>query len=468
MSDHTYDVVIIGTGPGGYVCAIRCAQLGLKTAVVERWPTFGGTCLNVGCIPSKALLESSELFHRAEVEFKKHGIAVDPSIDIATMLKRKDKVVAANTRGVAGLFKKNGVTAYHGLGRISGAGQVTVTPDEGDATVLSATNIVIATGSEPSSIPGVEIDEDKIVSSTGALVFDEIPNNLAVIGAGVIGMEMGSVWNRLGAKVTVFEYMERLFPFADGDISTAALKSFRKQKFAFHMGVAVQRCEVADEGVHVYFKARGSDEEQSFLADKVLVAVGRRPNTDGLGAAEMGVAMDKRGYVQIDDHWRTNVPGIYAIGDVVGGLMLAHKAEDEGIAVAEHLAGKPGHVNYDAVPSVIYTAPEFASVGKTQEQLEAEGIPFVSGQFPFLANGRAKAMEQKEGFVKVLAHAETDRVLGVHMMGPIVGEMIAEMVLAMEFGATAEDIARTCHPHPTLTEVVREAALDARGRVIHF
>ena len=465
---NSYDVVIIGTGPGGYVCAIRCAQLGLKTAVVERWPTFGGTCLNVGCIPSKALLESSELFHRAESEFSKHGIEVTPTLDLAVMQKRKGKIVAANTRGVAGLFKKNGVTPYHGLGRISGKEEVTVTPDEGEPVVLSAQHIVIATGSEVSSIPGVELDGEHVFGSTEALELSEVPENLAVIGAGVIGMEMGSVWNRLGSKVTVFEYMERLFPFADGDVSAAALKAFKRQKFTFHLGVAVQRTELVDGGVKVVYKARGSDEEQEFLADKVLVAVGRRPNTDGLGAAEAGVVLDKRGRVEIDTHYATSVPGIYAIGDVVKGPMLAHKAEDEGIALAELLAGKPGHVNYDAIPSVIYTAPEIASVGKTEEELKEAGIAYTSGQFPFLANGRAKAMEAKEGFVKILADAKTDRVLGAHMVGPYVGEMIAEIVLAMEFGATAEDIARTCHAHPTLTEVVREAALDARGRVIHF
>ncbi len=468
MSDNRFDVIVIGTGPGGYVCAIRCAQLGLKTAVVERWPTFGGTCLNVGCIPSKALLESSELFHRAEVEFSKHGISAEPSIDIATMHKRKDRIVAANTRGVAGLFKKNGITPFHGLGSLAGEGRVTVTPDDGDPIELSAEHIVIATGSEVSSIPGVDIDGDRIVSSTEALLFDAPPPNLAVIGAGVIGMEMGSVWNRLGSKVTVFEYMDRLFPFCDSEVSAQALKSFKKQKFAFNLGVAVQRTELTDDGVRVVYKAKGADEEQEFLADKVLVAVGRRPNTDGLGCDAVGVALDKRGRVEIDDHFRTSVPGIYAIGDVVKGPMLAHKAEDEGIAIAEQIAGKPGHVNYDAIPSVIYTAPEIASVGKTQEELEAAGIAFNSGSFPFLANGRAKAMEAKEGFVKILSDATTDRVLGVHMIGPYVGELIAEMTLAMEFGATAEDIARTCHPHPTLTEVVREAALDAIGRVIHF
>lgn len=466
--DHSFDVVIIGTGPGGYVCAIRCAQLGLKTAVVERWPTFGGTCLNVGCIPSKALLESSELFHRAKVEFSKHGIEVAPKLDLSKMLKRKEKIIASNTRGVAGLFKKNAVTPFLGLGSISGAGQVTVTPDEGDSVVLSAKHIVIATGSEASSIPGVQIDGEHVISSTEALELSEVPENLAVIGAGVIGMEMGSVWNRLGSNVTVFEYMERLFPFADEDISKQALKSFKRQKFKFHLGVAVQRTELVDGGVKVVYVARGTNEEQEFIADKVLVSVGRRPNTDGLGAAEAGVALDKRGRVEIDGHYRTNVPGIYAIGDVVKGPMLAHKAEDEGIAVAELIAGKPGHVNYDAIPSVIYTAPEIASVGKTEEELKEAGIAYNSGQFPFLANGRAKAMEAKEGFVKVLSDKTTDRILGVHMIGPYVGEMIAEMVLAMEFGATAEDVARTCHPHPTLTEVVREAALDAIGRGIHL
>jgi dihydrolipoamide dehydrogenase len=465
---ESFDVVVIGTGPGGYVCAIRCAQLGLKTAVVERWPTFGGTCLNVGCIPSKALLESSELFHRAEVEFSKHGIDVTPRLDLATMMKRKEKIVATNTRGVAGLFKKNGITPFHGLGRITAQGQVTVTPDEGEPVVLTAEHIVIATGSEISSLPGVDVDGEAVFGSTEALELTEVPATLVVIGAGVIGMEMGSVWNRLGSKVTVFEYMDRLFPFADGDVSAAALKAFKRQGFTFQLGVAVQRTERTPEGVKVIYKARGSDDEQEFVADKVLVAVGRRPNTNGLGAAEAGITLDARGRVEIDAHYRTSVPGIYAIGDVVKGPMLAHKAEDEGIAVAELIAGKPGHVNYDAIPSVIYTAPEIAWVGKTQEELENDGVPFTAGQFPFLANGRAKAMEAKEGFVKILADATTDRVLGAHMVGPYVGELIAELALAIEFGATSEDVARTCHPHPTLTEVVREAALDAGGRVIHI
>lgn len=468
MSEHSYDVVVIGTGPGGYVCAIRCAQLGLKTAVVERWPTFGGTCLNVGCIPSKALLESSELYHRAEVEFSKHGIQVTPELDLATMQKRKGKVVEANTRGVAGLFKKNQITPYHGLGSISGAGEVTVTPDEGDATVLQAKNIVIATGSEVSSLPGIELDGDRVFGSTEALELSEVPEHLVVIGAGVIGMEMGSVWRRLGAKVTVFEYMDRLFPFADADVSAAAMKAFRKQKFTFELSTAVQRTEVDGDTVKVIYKRRGEDDEQVLEADRVLVAVGRRPNTDGLGAAEAGVELDDRGRVIIDDHFRTKVDGIYAIGDVVRGPMLAHKAEEEGIAVAELIAGQSGHVNYDAIPSVIYTAPEIAWVGKTEQELKDAGVEYNVGQFPFLANGRAKAMEQKEGFVKILADAKTDRILGVHMVGPYVGELIGEMVVAMEFGASSEDIARSCHPHPTLTEVIREAALDAGGRVIHF
>ncbi len=468
MSESTYDVVIIGSGPGGYVCAIRCAQLGLKTAVVERWPSYGGTCLNVGCIPSKALLESSELFHQAKTEFKKHGIDVDPTFDLGRMMKRKDKIVTALTRGVGGLFDKNGVDGIQGLGSIEGPGRVKVTASDGTTRILQGTSIVIATGSEVSSIPGVELDGVHVFGSTEALSLDSVPGHLGVIGAGVIGLEMGSVWRRLGSKVTVFEYMDRPLAFADEDVIAEAQRAFRKLKLELRLGVAVQGTEVIDEGVRVTFKARNGDAVESMVVDKVLVSVGRRPNTDGLNAEAAGVKLDSRGRVIIDDHFQTTVPDIFAIGDVVRGPMLAHKAEDEGVAVAELIAGKSGHVNYDVIPSVVYTAPEIAWIGKTEAELKEAGVAYTVGRFPFQANGRAKALESTQGFVKILADARTDRVLGVHMIGPYVGELMGEVALAMEFGATAEDIARTCHPHPSLSEVLREAALDAGGRVIHF
>ena len=467
MSD-SYDVVVIGSGPGGYVCAIRCAQLGLRVACVERWPTFGGTCLNVGCIPSKALLESSELFHRAGTEFKKHGINVQPTLDLAKMLSRKDKIVTALTRGVGGLFDKNGVDGIQGLGTIEGAGRVRVTADDGTSRILQTKGVVVATGSEVSSIPGVDLDGEHVFGSTEALSLSEVPGHLGVIGAGVIGLEMGSVWRRLGSKVTVFEYMDKPLAFADDDVIAEAQRAFRKLKLEFKLGVAVQSTEVVDNGVRVTWAPRDGSPADSLVVDKVLVSVGRRPNTDGLGAEEAGIELDGRGRVVIDDHFQTTVPGIYAIGDVVRGPMLAHKAEDEGVAVAELLAGKPGHVNYDVIPSVVYTHPEIAWIGKTEKELVEAGVAFSVGRFPFMANGRAKAMEGTQGFVKILADARTDRVLGVHTIGPYVGELMGEIALAMEFGATAEDIARTCHPHPSLSEVVREAALDAGGRVIHF
>jgi dihydrolipoamide dehydrogenase len=466
MAD-TYDVVVIGSGPGGYVCAIRAAQLGLSVACVEKDPTFGGTCLNVGCIPSKALLESSELFHKAKKEFKKHGIVVSPELDLPTMMKRKNKIVGSLTRGVAALFKKNNITPYIGLGRFKTANEVEVVSEDGTVSAtLSAGAVVIATGSKVAQLRGVDMDGDRIFGSTEALSLDGVPERLAVIGAGVIGLEMGSVWARLGSKVTVLEYMKAVFPGADADISAQAQKSFRKLGIKFKLGVAVQSAAVTENGVAVTYK--DGESEETLEVDRVLVAVGRWANTDGLNADGIGLVLDKRGRVQVDGHWRTNVKGVYAIGDVIKGPMLAHKAEDEGVAVAEILAGKPGHVNFDAIPSVIYTHPEVASVGRTQQQLEDAGIAFNVGRFPFLPNGRAKAMEGTDGFVKILSDATTDELLGVHIIGPMAGELIGEATLAMEFRASAEDLARTCHAHPTLSEALKEAALDANGRVIHF
>ncbi len=466
MGGATYDVVVIGSGPGGYVCAIRAAQLGLSVACVEKDPTFGGTCLNVGCIPSKALLESSHLFHLSKKGFAKHGIKVRPELDLAAMMKRKDKIVTQLTRGVAGLFKKNGITPYVGLGRFAGPGKVEVVAGDGSVELLHAGAVVIATGSSVATIPGVELDGERIVGSTEALSFDDVPARMVVIGAGVIGLEMGSVWARLGSKVTVLEYLPRVLAMADADVSKQVERSFRKTGLKFQLGVRVQSAAATDAGVTVTYA--DGDDTKTIDADVCLVAVGRRPHTDGLQCEAVGVKLDDRGRVVIDDRWRTDAAGVYAIGDVVKGPMLAHKAEEEGIAVAELLAGKPGHVNFDAIPSVVYTDPEIAWVGKTEEELAEAGREYKVGRFPFMANGRAKAMEGTDGFVKMLADLHTDRLLGVHIVGPVAGELIAEMALALEFGASAEDIARTCHPHPSLTEVVREAALDAGGRVIHI
>ena len=463
-----FDLIVIGSGPGGYVCAIRAAQLGLKTAVVESSPTYGGTCLNVGCIPSKALLESSELYDQARHSFGKHGIVVEPSLDLATMMQRKDKIVAALTRGVAGLFKKNGIEGILGHGRFVDAHTVEVVREGEVVRTISADRIVIATGSKVASIPGVELDGKFVFGSTEALALDEVPQRLGVIGAGVIGLEMGSVWKRLGSEVTVFEYLDRPLAMADADVCKQLLRSFKKKGFAFELAVAVLRTEVGLSGVRVTYKSRATGQENTAEFDKVLVAVGRRPNTDGLGVSNIGLELDKGGRVPINERFETNAKGVYAIGDVVRGPMLAHKASDEGIALAEQLVTGHGHINYATIPSVVYTDPEVAWVGKTAEQLDAEGTPYVSGKFPFMANGRAKALESTDGFVKLLAHRESDRILGAHMIGPRVGELIAEIVLAMEFGASAEDIARTVHAHPTLTEAVHEAALDAMGRVIHM
>jgi dihydrolipoamide dehydrogenase len=460
-----YDVVVIGSGPGGYVCAIRAAQLGLKVACVEQYKTFGGTCLNVGCIPSKALLESSELLHKAQHEFAAHGIAVAPQVDLATMQGRKEKIVASLTRGVAGLFKKHGIDGIVGVGSLVGPGRVAVAAPDGSRTIETR-NVVIATGSKAVSLPGIALDGERVFHSTDALALRAVPGRLAVIGAGVIGLELGSVWRRLGSQVTVFEYLDRVLPPADVEVSKAMQRALSKQGFTFRLGVAVRATERDGDVVTVRYDEGGTSKSEEF--DAVLVAVGRRPNTDGLGAQGAGLKLDGRGRVDVDEHGATNLSGVYAIGDVVAGPMLAHKAEDEGVAVAERIAGLPGHVNYDVIPSVVYTSPEVAWVGRTEAEAAAAGFAVRTGRFPFQANGRAKALMATDGFVKLVVDARTDRVLGAHIVGPMAGELIAELAIAMEFGASTEDVARTCHAHPTLSEVVREAALDAGGRVIQI
>ncbi len=469
----SYDLIVIGTGPGGYVCAIRAAQLGLKVAVVEKRKTHGGTCLNVGCIPSKALLHASELFEEAGHGFEALGIGVGkPKLDLKKMMGHKQATIDANVGGVAFLLKKNKVEAFHGLGTILAAGQdqpnkVQVTAEDGTTQVLETKNIVIATGSESANLPGVTVDEKRVVTSTGALELEKVPAKLLVIGAGVIGLELGSVWARLGAEVTVVEYLDRILPGMDGEVAKQFQRILMKQGFTFHLSSKVTKVEQGKSGCTVTVEPAAGGEAKTFEADIVLVAIGRRPNTDGLGLEGAGVALE-RGRVIIDDHFATNVPGIYAIGDVVRGPMLAHKAEDEGVAVAEILAGKAGHVNYDVIPGVVYTMPEVASVGKTEEELKAAGIAYSIGKFPFTANGRARAMNRSEGFVKVLADAATDRVLGVHIVAAGAGEMIHEAAVLMEFGGSAEDLARTCHAHPTLSEAVKEAAMGVEKRSIHI
>ncbi|MCT8330621.1 dihydrolipoyl dehydrogenase [Albidovulum sediminis] len=458
-----FDVIVIGAGPGGYVCAIRCAQLGLKTAVVEGRETLGGTCLNVGCIPSKALLHASHSLHEAEHNFEKMGlIGTAPKVDWAKMLAYKDEVIGQNTKGIEFLFKKNKITWLKGWGSIPAVGQVKV----GDE-VHSAKHIVIATGSEAASLPGVEVDEKVIVTSTGALTLPKVPKDMVVIGAGVIGLELGSVYARLGAKVTVVEYLDAITPGMDGEVQKTFQRLLKRQGLDFVMGAAVQKAEVKKGKATVTWKLRKDDSEHTLEADCVLVATGRKPYTAGLGLDALGVEMEPRGQVRVDSHWRTSVPGLYAIGDAIIGPMLAHKAEDEGMAVAEVMAGKHGHVNYDVIPGVIYTAPEVASVGKTEEQLKAEGRAYKVGKFAFMGNGRAKAVFQGDGFVKILADKDTDRVLGAHLIGPAAGELIHEICVAMEFGASAQDIALTCHAHPTFSEAVREAALACGDGPIH-
>lgn len=464
-----YDLVVIGTGPGGYVCAIRAAQLGLKVAVVEKRKTHGGTCLNVGCIPSKALLHASEMFDEAGHTFEKLGVVVGkPKLDLKAMMAHKQETVDANVNGVAFLLKKNKIEAFHGTASIPAAGKVVVTAEDGKTQELEAKNIVIATGSESAPLPGVTIDEKTVVTSTGALEISSVPKELVVVGAGVIGLEIGSVWGRLGAKVTVVEYLDRILPGMDGEVAKQFQRILEKQGFTFQLSSKVTKVDVAKKGgATITVEPAAGGEAKTIEADIVLVAIGRRPNTDGLGLDKAGVATD-RGRVVIDDHFKTNVPGIYAIGDVVRGPMLAHKAEDEGVAVAEIIAGKHGHVNYDAIPGIVYTAPEVASIGKTEEELKAAGVAYKVGKFPFTANGRARAIRHTDGFVKFLADAATDRVLGCHIIGPHAGDLIAEVTVLMEFGGSSEDLARTCHAHPTLAEAVKEAALAVDKRTIHM
>ena len=465
----SYDLVVIGTGPGGYVCAIRAAQLGLKVAVVEKRKTHGGTCLNVGCIPSKALLHASEMFEEAGHTFPGLGIGVGkPKLDLKQMMVHKQETIDANVNGVAFLLKKNKIEPFHGTASIPAVGKVLVTAEDGKTQVLETKNIVIATGSESAALPGVEIDEKTVVTSTGALELSAVPKELLVVAAGVIGLEIGSVWARLGAKVTVVEYLDRILPGMDDEIAKQFQRILQKQGFEFHLGSKVTKVEVAKKGgATVTVEPAAGGEAKTLNADIVLVAIGRRPNTDGLTLDKAGVATE-RGRVVIDDHFRTNVPGIYAIGDVVRGAMLAHKAEDEGVAVAEILAGKHGHVNYDAIPGIVYTAPEVAAIGKTEEELKAAGIAYKVGKFPFTANGRARAMRHTDGFVKFLADATSDKVLGCHIIGPHAGDLIAEVTVLMEFGGSSEDLARTCHAHPTLAEAVKEAALAVDKRPIHM
>jgi dihydrolipoamide dehydrogenase len=465
MADH-YDVVIIGAGPGGYVAAIRAAQLGFKTACIESGSSLGGTCLNIGCIPSKALLQSSEKFSEARHALAEHGIKVgEVALDLGAMMGRKDKVVTTLTRGVEFLFRKNKVDWLKGKGRITAPGRFVVEGGDGAAQEIEATSIVIATGSQSTPLSGFDIDEKRIVSSTGALSLDRVPERLAVIGGGYIGLELGSVWRRLGSKVTVIEALDHIVPNMDRELGTALQRSLARSGLEFKLSTNVAALEEAAEGLTLELEGSG---RQSLVADVVLVAVGRRPYTDGLGLDAVGVARDNQGRVVVDDGFATNIPGIYAIGDVIRGPMLAHKAEEEGIALAERLAGQKPHVDYDAIPGVVYTWPEVASVGKTEEELKAGDIAYRVGKFPFTANPRARANSYTEGFVKILAESGTDRVLGVHIIGPDAGTLIAEATAAKEFGASAEDIARTCHAHPTLSEAIKEAALAVDGRAIHI
>jgi dihydrolipoamide dehydrogenase len=463
----SYDLIVIGSGPGGYFCAIRAAQLGLKTAVVEKNATFGGTCLNVGCIPSKALLHASELYEEAGASFAQMGIKVGkPAVELPALLKYKDQNVEANVNGVAFLFKKNKIETFRGAARITAPGQVEVKADDGKTQTLETKNIVIATGSDVARLNGIDIDEKRIVSSTGALELPKVPQKLLVVGAGIIGLELGSVWRRLGAQVTIVEFLDHILPGIDGEVARQFHRMLQKQGIAFKLSSKVTAIDTSAKVLKVKVEPAAGGAAETIEADVVLVAIGRVPFTEGLGLEALGVNKDNRGRVVIDPHFRTNVAGIYAIGDVVAGPMLAHKAEDEGVAAAEIIAGQAGHVNYDVIPNVVYTFPQIASVGKTEEELKAAGIAYQVGKFPFTANARARANLATEGFVKILADAKTDRVLGVHILGADAEAMIAEAAMAMEFGASSEDIARTCHAHPTLSEAVREAALAVSKRAI--
>jgi dihydrolipoamide dehydrogenase len=467
----SYDVIIIGSGPGGYVCAIKAAQLGLKVAVVEKRATFGGTCLNIGCIPSKALLHASEMFQHAGHGMDALGVELEaPKLNLEKMMAHKDATVKSNVDGVAYLFKKNKIDSFIGTGKLLGVGKVSVTGEDGKSQELEGKNIVIATGSDVAGIPGVkvDIDEKTIVSSTGAISLDKVPDHLIVVGGGVIGLEMGSVWARLGAKVTVIEYLDTLLGGMDRDVAKQFQRILAKQGMSFKLGAKVTGVEKSGKGAKVSFEPVKGGDTETIDADVVLIATGRKPYTEGLGLESAGVVLDERGRVRTDAHYQTNVTGVYAIGDVIVGPMLAHKAEDEGVALAEIMAGQAGHVNYGVIPGVVYTQPEVAAVGKTEEELKAEGVKYKTGKFPFSANGRARAMLATDGFVKVLADAETDRVLGVHIVGFGAGEMIHEAAVLMEFGGSSEDLGRTCHAHPTMSEAVKEAALATFFKPIHL
>ncbi len=465
-----YDLVVIGAGPGGYVAAIRAAQLGMKVACVEKRSALGGTCLNVGCIPSKALLHSSHLFEEAKDHGKQHGIKGAIELDLKPMLKRKDDVVESLTKGIDGLFAKNKITRYTGHAVIMGKGEVAVKPTKkgGKTESLKTNNILIATGSEVAHLPNVEVDEKRIVSSTGALILYPVPKHLAVIGGGVIGLELGSVWRRLGAKVTVIEFLDEIIPGNDGEVRKQFRKLLEKQGINFKLSTKVTGAKTTKSGVTLSMEPANGGESETLKADIVLVAIGRKPYTENLGLNEAGVALDERGRIIVDQHFKTNIDGIYAIGDVIPGPMLAHKAEEDGVACVEMLAGQHGHVDYNLVPAVIYTHPEVASIGKTEEQLKENGVEYNAGKFPFLANSRARSTGETDGFVKILADKTTDKVLGVHIIGPQAGTMIAEAAAVMEFGGSAEDIARTCHSHPDLNEAIKEAGLAVHKRPIHI
>jgi len=464
-----YDLVVIGTGPGGYVCAVRAAQLGMKVAVVEKNATLGGTCLNVGCMPSKALLHASEMFEEAGHSFAKMGVSVSaPKLDLPAMMNFKQQGIDGNVKGVEFLMKKNKIDVIVGKGKILGAGKVEISGSAGKTQIVETKNIVIATGSDIARLKGIVIDEKRIVSSTGALSLDRVPGKLLIVGAGVIGLELGSVWHRLGAQVTVVEFLDRILPGMDGEVAKQFQRILEKQGFAFNLGAKVAGVDTSGKTLVAKVEPAAGGAAESLEADVVLVCIGRVPFTEGLGLQEAGIALDNRGRVQIDSHFSTNVKGVYAIGDVVAGPMLAHKAEDEGVACAEIIAGQAGHVNYDVIPGVVYTTPEVSSVGKTEEELKQAGVAYTSGKFPFTANGRSKVNQTTDGFVKVLADAKTDRVLGVHIIGREAGEMIHEAAVLMEFGGSAEDLARTCHAHPTRSEAVKEAALAVGKRAIHM
>ena len=467
--ENNFDLVVIGGGPGGYVCAIRAAQLGLKTACIESRGALGGTCLNVGCIPSKSLLNLSENYHKAKKDFNQQGIEIDGlKLNIEKMMSNKNKSIQVLTKGVEFLFKKNKVTYFKGKGVFFSKNDVVVYENNNKRINIKSKNIVIATGSTVSSLPGIEINEKNVVSSTGALSFNKVPAKLAIIGGGYIGLEMGSVWSRLGSEVTVIEYLDHITPGMDREISKEFQKILSKQGIKFKLGSKVVSVEDKGKSVLISYTNVKNSKKEDLEVDKVLVSVGRKPYTEVLNLSKVGIKKDSKGRIEVNNKLQTSVSNIYAIGDVIKGPMLAHKAEEEGIAVAEILAGQAGHVNYDVIPGVVYTSPEVATVGKTEEQLKKENKPYKTGKFPFLANSRAKVNNETEGFVKILADSKTDKVLGVHIIGPHCGDMIAEMALAMEFGASAEDIARTCHAHPTHTEAIKEAALAVDKRPIHF